>query len=213
MLRTFDTAVEEVLRALPARGKFSLRLTVSGGPGPRGLDPPAASAPTMLLQVAPYQRDAMAFKRAVILDTPRIDPLDPLTGHKTVAALRWAVARRRARAMRADVALVRTIQGDVAEADFANLFAVFGETVVTPQLSRGVLPGITRAWALQTLRSQGRLAGERSLEPDELPGASEIFLTSSLVGVSPLTHLDGQALSGATPVADQLGKAFGRLAT
>ena len=210
-LDDLDTALDATLAALP-QTVASLRITLTRGVGPRGLEPPPDGIPTLLLQAALFDPSAVVTAGAAILDAPRIDPLDPLAGHKSTSALRWVLARMRAQARGADVALLRTVAGDMAEADFANLFLVAGDKVVTPPLSRGVLPGVTRAWAIDALRADARLLIERPCEADELLGAAEVFLTSSLIGVRPLRSIDGRSLPARAPVAAWLQSQYARLA-
>jgi len=204
-----DEGLEAVFEAVADDGAAwgrtaSLRITLTRGPGPRGLVPPTTVQPTLLLQAAPADPDAGALARAAIIDVPRIDPLDPLAGHKTTSALRWVLARRAARKRGADVALLHTTGGDVAEADAANLFVVIADAVMTPPLSRGVLPGTTRAWAIATLRAAHRVVIERPVEAAELLSAGEVFLTSSLLGVRSLGAIDGATLPGHPQVGAML---------
>ena len=208
-VETLDEALACVLRALPG-GECWLRLTLTSGSGARGLLRTATPAPTLLLQAGPYHRDAVHIDSAAVLDAPRVDPLDPLAGHKTTSALRWVLARQRATARGTDCALLRTIHGDLVEADFANVLVVSGESLATPALSRGALPGVTRAWALDRLRALGRYVVERTLEVDELTAADEVLLTSSLVGVIALRSVDGRPLPAPTPTADLLAREYRR---
>ncbi len=136
-----------------------------------------------------------------MIDAPRIDPAHPLSGHKTLSALPWVQARAAARVLGAGVALLRTLDGDVCEADAANLFVVLNDTVVTPGVDTGVLPGITRARCLEALRRAGRPVEERSLAPDELGAVAEAFLTSSLDGVRPLKSVGSRSLVAPGPTA------------
>ena len=207
-----DAAVAAVLEALPAT-PAALRLTVTRGGGPRGLGLPDPQAPVLLLAGAPYRAAEVRTDRAALLDAPRLDPLDPLAPHKSTSALRWVEARARARARGADLALLRTIDGDVAEADFANLFLVEADgVVVTPPLSRGVLPGVTRAWAIASLRAAAKIVLERPLEADDLTAAAEVFLSASLIGVRPLARIDDRSLPREAPCAAWLQDAYRRLA-
>ena len=191
--------------------RVAVRITLTRGPGPRGVGLPPEQRPTLLVQAEAFDPAARRTDVATVVDAPRIDPLDPIAPHKTISAMRWVEARRRARSAGADFALVKTTAGDVAEADFANLFAVVADAVVTPPLSRGVLPGITRAWAIEALGSSATAVVERSLETTDLLEASEVFVTSSLVGVRSMRELNGRELGAQTPVADTLARAFDRL--
>lgn len=208
---TLDSAVVQLFSALPGLAIGALRVTLTRGPSVRGLGPPDEATPTLLLRLDPYDPASAVLRTAVVIDTPRLDPLDPMAGHKTTSALRWIVARQRARRVGADVALLPTIDGDIAEADCANLFAVVDGAVVTPPLSRGVLPGITRAFALAQLARDGRPAVERAITRRDLERASEMFLTSSLLGVQALAAVDDRSLSAAAPTAAALAAAYATL--
>lgn len=190
--------VGEACQGLLARADPSpaacLRITLTRGSG-RGLDAAPDEPPNLLVSLTPFDPTPPAAARLATVDRPRIDPTDPLSGHKTTSALRWVHARRLARAAGADVALLRTLEGDICEADAANVFAVLpGGQVVTPSLDRGVLPGITRDWCLSGLRSADRPVREERVEPSVLGGAAEIFLTSSLSGPRAVASLDGRPL-------------------
>lgn len=117
--------------------------------------------------------------------------------HKTLAYLDPLWARELAAAAGADEAVRLDADGNVAECATANIFVVRGGEVITPGLD-GILPGITRARVLATCRAQGVPHAERSISRDELRAADEIFVTSSVRGVVPVTNLDGAPrLSGA----------------
>ena len=61
----------------------------------------------------------------------------------------------------------------------------------TPALEAGLLAGITRAAVLEAARGGGLEAEEADLRPDDLRGAEEAFLTSTLKGVLPIRRVDG----------------------
>lgn len=190
----------------PSRG--ALRITVTRGPG-RGLTPPGG-APSLVLGFSglPHRERGTCAPSAAVrtVAAPRVDPRDPLAGHKTLSMMSRVHARRTARLSGGDAALLTTLDGDVCEADAANLFAVLDGNVVTPSLDRGVLPGITRARCLSTLSLAGRAAIERPITASELAGAGEIFLTSSLDGVRPVHDADGRQLGAPGPVARWLAR-------
>jgi branched-chain amino acid aminotransferase len=203
----------EIGRALPelfaAEGRpnrAALRITVTRGRG-RGLAAPSGpGALVVSLSALPEMpRGAPAPPvSAVVLDGPRVDPLDPLAGHKTLSAMPRVHARRLAVERGADVALLATVDGDVCEADAANLLLVVDSTVVTAPLDRGVLPGITRARCLDALQRGAMPAQERVLTARDLLSCGEAFLTSSLDGVRPLSELDGRPLQAPGRVATAL---------
>lgn len=197
-------------------GRAALRISVTTGTG-RGLSPADAGEPGLWIALSPAaapDADGCAPPaRAVILDSPRLDPGHPLAGHKTLSAMTWVHARRSANAAGGDLGLVPTLDGDVAEADSANLFAVVGDEVVTPPLDRGILPGITRERCLEALRIDGREVAERRLDPAELAGAAEVFVTSSVDGIRPVMSLGNTRIQAPGPTARWLGACLVRLAS
>ena len=118
------------------------------------------------------------------------------------------VAHQAARSHGADLAIITTIDGDIAEADTASVFAVIDGVTVTPPLSRGILAGTVRAFSLQELAAAGRPFEERTLWPKELETASEVFMTSSVTSIRPLRAIQGRPLQGATPVAEWLRERY-----
>ncbi len=177
---------------MPRRSALRVRLTMRG---PRGFVSPDELTPRLsytATRISPREfREPSKPLRAVTIAGHRIDPRSRLSGHKSLSWMPFVLARREARAAGAHVGLIRTVDGDVAEADFANVFAVLGDRVVTPPLERGVLPGVTRARALAAFATDGRPVAERRLRPSDLQRAREVFLTSSLSGITPLSSIDG----------------------
>ncbi len=195
-----------------SRERETLRITVTRGAGTAyGLDAPEAPAPTMMLRLTPakvHGRACADRDTAWIVDQPRIDPNNLLSGHKTTSSMWRVVAHETARHRGADLALMKTLDGDVAEADTASVFAVIGDVVVTPPLDRGILPSTTRAFIIAELAANGRRCEERRLLPAELGDASEVFLSSSVTGVRPLAAIDGRSLPEAAPIAEWLHESY-----
>jgi branched-chain amino acid aminotransferase len=71
-------------------------------------------------------------------------------------------------------------RGEVAECTSANIFAVFGDRVLTPPLSSGCLPGITRELLLEgAVAAPAISVGEMVLTLPDLERADEVFITST----------------------------------
>lgn len=177
--------------ALQETGAGALRLTLTGGSGPRGLFPPPDPCPRLLIGVAPIERLGRRPPAAVAVAPFRLAPASPLRGHKTLSALEAVWAARDARARGADEALFLAASGHLVEAAAANLFLVDAAgRLLTPPLSDGALPGITRARVLRLAEQLGIPAEQgRSLSLSDLAGAGEAFLSNSLIGIRPLESL------------------------
>jgi branched-chain amino acid aminotransferase len=80
-------------------------------------------------------------------------------------------------------------KGRVAEATGANFFMVSGGELHTPT-PECILNGITRQTVMDLARQRGIKVVERDIWPDELPRASEVFLTGTAVEVMPVSGID-----------------------
>jgi branched-chain amino acid aminotransferase len=127
---------------------------------------------------------------------------------KSLNYLDAVVAKRQANAAGMGEAIMLDVQGAVAEASAANLFAVVGGTLVTPT-TRAALPGITRRTIIELAAEQGIPFEERDVWPMELYTADAAFLTGSGAGIVPIGEVDGNALGTARdPVVATLGECY-----
>lgn len=99
-------------------------------------------------------------------------------------------------------------KGRVSECTSANLFAVFGNEVVTPALDTGCLPGITREVLLDTIHVDGITIREGHLLPADLERADAVFMTSSTRDVLPVTEIEGLRIRHQSDVPARLLAAF-----
>lgn len=95
-----------------------------------------------------------------------------------------------------DTAVVCDSLGNVAEFASANLFLVTPEgKVVTPVANGTFLSGITRARVIALLAQEGVVVEERTVRPEELETAVEIFNTGNYGKVSPCTRYENRPLA------------------
>jgi branched-chain amino acid aminotransferase len=120
-------------------------------------------------------------------------------GLKTLAYADAVVALFEAQRAGADEALFLDTQGHCSEATASNLFAWTGDALVTPPVSCGALPGITREAVIEVARANGITVAERIVELDDVLAADEAFLTSSLRGIVPLVQVGRTPIGRGTP--------------
>ncbi len=84
--------------------------------------------------------------------------------------------------------------GTVLEASRGNVFAVRSGVLVTPPADGRILPGIARARTIEVASAAGLEVRAGGLTCDDLLGADEVFLTSSVRGVEQVRALDGTQL-------------------
>jgi branched-chain amino acid aminotransferase len=112
-------------------------------------------------------------------------------------------AMRDAKARGFDQAVMLDAAGNVAEFASSNLFLVTHDgALVTPVANGTFLAGITRARVIALLGKAGVKVEERSVKPEELETAREIFSTGNYGKVTPCTRYEARTLE-AGPVARQ----------
>ncbi len=124
---------------------------------------------------------------SLALATVEYVPTRILDGIKSLSYASNVLATRVARERGADDALLVTPHGRVLEAPTSSFFCVVGDALRTPPLNDHVLDSITRRRLLA-------LADERPVTLDDLRGASEAFVASTLREVLPVHAIDGWAL-------------------
>jgi len=144
---------------------------------------------------------------ATPMDAPPTDAVDVVTVSlraappacfdpriKTTSYAPHVLARREAERRGAFEGVMLAIDGTVASATMANVFALRGDELVTPPVASGCRPGVTRGVVLGLAARVGLRPRERTLSVDELRGADEAFLTSTRVECLPIARLDGDAI-------------------
>jgi branched-chain amino acid aminotransferase len=199
-------------------GERYVRVVMTRGAGEIGLDPALAIDPVALVVAQPLSGPpARAYRegvRAAVVGVRHVAPeaIDPSA--KTGAHLPNVLAVREARASGAFEALLLDGRGFVTEGSSSNVFAVSGGVVRTPPLAAGILEGVTRGVVLRIARAGGIAALEAPLRPEELEQADEVFITSTVREIVPVTRLGERRVGGGGPgpVTRRLHEAFRALA-
>jgi branched-subunit amino acid aminotransferase/4-amino-4-deoxychorismate lyase len=191
-------------------GDASIRITVTRGPvRTRGLLPPNETVkPTIAIQawpVPPTPRSHLEQGLHLVASSVRRDPTNPLATLKTTSRADYVYARLEARRAGADDALFLTMDGHISEATSSNVFLVRGTNdrdggeLATPSLACAILPGTTRSWLIGWAERVGLRAFEGELVPADLLAADEVFLSSSVAGVLPVTRFEGRPIGKGVP--------------
>jgi branched-chain amino acid aminotransferase len=206
----------EVRAAVEAAGnpESYVRVVLTRGSGPLGLDPALASAPLRVIIVEPLEAPPRAvYASGIALAT--VTTRRPHDGTAASAAkisnyLANLLAVRDAKARGAAEALLVEPDGRVTEGASSNVFFVRGHHLVTPSLDEGVLAGITRREVLAVAGALGLSTEERRVTLDELQAADEVFITSSIRELLPVVRIDGKDVGSGVPgpVARRLHRAF-----
>lgn len=171
----------------------SVRLTVSRGMGASRPDPLSCSQLTVVvfaMPIQPVSNEVYEQGWSLVTTHIRRNLTSPLCTIKTANYLDNILAKAEARQQGASDGLLLNTNGSIAEGTMCNIFFVKGGRLITPDKNSGLLPGITRAKVLQLADQAGIDIEERQVYPDELLRVSEVFLTSSLLEIMPVTMID-----------------------
>ena len=185
-------AIVQQLGRVNAQTNAILRLTVTRASGGRGLVPAKNSPGMPFASLAPYP-DSMAFDSlSLITSTIRKNEGSPTSTLKSLNYLDHILASKEASDAGAGDALMLNNKGKVACATIGNVFAIFGNSLITPPIQDGLLPGILRSKVLAHAPDIDCQATEQSLSLDDIKKADGVFLTNSLRIVRRVNQLDDQ---------------------
>jgi len=214
---TLAAAVAETVRANRQEQGY-IRLVVTRGEGPLGLDPTTCARPCVIIIVAAlavYPAEHYASGIRVVTAATRQVPaasVDPRI--KSLNYLKNVLARMEAHEAGASEALMLNPEGFVAECTADNVFAVHGRRILTPPATEGALDGITAGVVRDLALADGLAWDERRLARYDLFVADECFLTGTGAEIIPVVRLDGRRIGSGEPgpVTRRLSAAFRELA-
>jgi branched-subunit amino acid aminotransferase/4-amino-4-deoxychorismate lyase len=115
---------------------------------------------------------------------------NPLAGVKRTAMLENLLAYEEARTRNFDEAVILNERGEIVSGTAGNIFWVEGIELCTPSLGTGCIAGITRAYVLEIAKRINIHVVEASFPLPRLLDASEVFLTSTARGITPVKSYD-----------------------
>jgi len=190
--------------------KSRIRITLTGGIGNTRFSSEPGEA-RLFIEVSP----APSFAESTSLITvpfPRNDR-GALAGAKTINYGENVVALRLAKEAGADEAIFGNTQDLLCEGTWSNIFVFKGGKWITPPLSSGCLPGVTRALVLEQAVEIGTTIEEIDLKMSALASIEGAFLTSTLRDLQPVREVDGWQLPLLKPPGfSELEAAFQKLA-
>jgi branched-chain amino acid aminotransferase len=106
-----------------------------------------------------------------------------------------------------DEAIMLTNDGYVADGSGENIFVVRDGVLYTPDLSAGILPGLTRDAIIQIAQDLGYTVLEKNLIRSDLHIADELFMCGTAAEVTPINSIDDIVI-GVGPVTKEIQKAY-----
>jgi len=178
--------------------------------------PDKASRPSLIVTAKNLDAAAMARRqREGVTVVTRPDERWARCDIKSTALLPNILAKSAARAAGAYEAWLVDRDGYVTEGSSTSAWIVDKQgRIVTRDLSRAILPGVTRKVILEAAREAQLTVVERKFRPDEALDASEAFLTAASAGAMPITAIDGKPIGSGKPgpVTQRIQELYTRLA-
>jgi len=178
--------IQKFIEENPRTYPYALRITLSGGS-------PLADLPSQIL----FQQRALSYTlaqytlgiRLHLLPFPRNEQ-SPLVSIKSTNYLENILAKEEAIRNGAEEGLWLNTKGYISEGTMSNLFFIKDETLFTPSLASGCLPGTRRQLILDLARSLQIPTYEGLYPFSSLLSADEIFMTNAIMGIMPVRQVD-----------------------
>ncbi|BHH84626.1 aminotransferase class IV [Desulforhopalus sp. 52FAK] len=176
--------------SLSAHKEKNVKIIVTGGLSEDGITP--GETPQLLLMItATIAFPASYYEQGAKLITSHVDRFMP--GAKTINYIPAILCKNDAKAQGAVEAIFVDRNGYMQEGTTSNLFVVRDGSLITPPCDR-VLPGITRQVVLELAKKSMDII-ERPIHKDEVRLLDEVFITSSVKEVIPITCIDSTEIN------------------
>jgi len=175
-----------------------VRLTISPGVVTPGSNRSICGTPTVLIvakPLTPYPEYLYKNGASALLSQIRRNVDSPIPRIKSLNFLENILARAAARDAGTLESIFLDTDGYVVEGSMSNLFFVKDGVLQTPSTECPILPGITRAVALEIAAKNGIPIREGKWKLKHLLEADEAFLTNSLMELMPLVKIDSVIIS------------------
>jgi D-alanine transaminase len=163
--------------------------------------PPAGTKPSIVvtaktIDTAASEKIAVDGIAVITLPDNRWERVDI----KSLSLLPNVLAKQAAREQGAREAWLVDKTGRITEGSSSNAWIINRDgKLVTRHLDHGILPGITRAVLISSLKSHGLELEERAFTVEEAYAAREAFVTSATQLVMPVVRIDGRPIGNGAP--------------
>lgn len=191
-----------------------IRLVVTRGAGPLGLDPHRCRDPQVIIIVDKITLYPESFYtdglELVTAATIRNHPAALNPRIKSLNYLNNIMAKIEGLKAGCMETLMLNHNGEVSECTGDNVFVVHRGRLLTPPIEAGILEGITRNAVLELAAEAGIECVEQPMTRHDIYIAEECFLTGSAAEVIPVVKLDDRTIGDGKPgpVTRQLIEAF-----
>ncbi|MFV2060960.1 MAG: D-amino acid aminotransferase [Gammaproteobacteria bacterium] len=179
-------------------GTLSIYLQITRGIAPRNHAFPKDITPTVFIMASPLS----SLDDDILTNGVAVVTMDDIRWQycqiKTTALIANILLRQQAHDKNAVEALLIK-DGFVTEGAASNVFVVKNNTIYTPPKTNSVLPGITRDLVVELATELALDIREESIPESLLDDADEIWLTSSMKDILPVTKINNKEVAAGKP--------------
>lgn len=170
---------------------YIIKVVVTRGVGSRGYRVTAALKPNTVVSITERQTKPAAFWQegvSVYRCKTNLSEQPALAGIKHLNRLEQVLASQEWNDSFQE-GVMCTVQGDVIEATYHNLFAIKNGAILTPDLSRAGVAGVMRQYVIDLTRTWHLPLYIQTIPYMELASMDEVFLTNSVDGIWPVRQI------------------------
>jgi 4-amino-4-deoxychorismate lyase len=174
------------------------KIIITRGEGNRGYTPPAITAPMRVVtKSAMPEYPAERFETGVNLHVceTRLAAQPLLAGVKSLNRLENVLARMEWNDPSIADSILLDTQGNVIECTAANIFARFGDALITPSLTQCGIAGITRQRIIELAHRLSLKSSIETFSLEKLLMADEVIICSSLYGAWQVRSIQEKTIS------------------
>ena len=195
--------VDAASTAAPRDTEWYVRVLLTRGVGELTYDPAATPTPTVVTIVKRhldppaelYTNGVRVTLSSIVRNHP--DTVNPMI--KSNNLMNCALAMQEGYRRGAFEVIMRNYRGELAECSVSNLFIVKDGAALTPPLSAGLLPGITREFVFEVGQAAGVPVRESVLRGADLYAADEVFLTGTTREIMPVVQVEDRKIGSGVP--------------
>lgn len=186
---------EEVKRAAGDQADCVVKIVVTRGSGERGYAPPQPAASTRIVMTGALPQYPAEFARTGVklhLCATRLAHQPRLAGIKHLNRLENVLARAEWSDPAIPEGLMLDQDGNAIGGTMANLLIVADGGLMTPDLSRCGVAGVTRERIMDVARAHGEACHEAHIPLARVLEADEVLLVNSVIGVWQVAECAGR---------------------
>jgi 4-amino-4-deoxychorismate lyase len=161
------------------------KIIITRGEGNRGYTPPPITAPMRVVTksaMPEYPEERLSIGVSLHVCDTRLALQPKLAGIKHLNRLENVLARMEWSAPDIAEGIMLDAQGDVIECTAANIFARFGDMLITPSLVQCGVAGITRQRIIELADTFSLKVSVETFELKKLLSADEVIICNSIYG-------------------------------